>query len=55
MDVQAQRPPLLEVKRNTELKTTLVKSSSQLLVSASRLKRGPDQMEGALERAKKRT
>ena len=54
MDVQAQRPPLLEVKRNTELKTTLVKSSSQLLVSASRLKRGPDQMEDALEPAKVR-
>lgn len=55
MDVQAQRPPLLEVKRNVELKTTLVKSSSRVPLSASRLKRGPDQMEDALEPAKKRT
>ncbi|XP_031204477.1 kinesin-like protein KIFC1 isoform X2 [Mastomys coucha] len=49
MDVQAQRPPLLE------LNTTLIKSSSRLPLSGSRLKRGPDQMEDALEPAKKRT
>jgi kinesin family protein C1 len=30
MDVQAQRPPLLEVKRNVELKTSLVKFSSRV-------------------------
>ncbi|CAH6790013.1 Kifc1 [Phodopus roborovskii] len=50
------RPPLLEVKRNFELKTTLVKASSRLpLLPGSRLKRGPDQMEDTLEPAKKRT
>ncbi|XP_029327267.1 kinesin-like protein KIFC1 [Mus caroli] len=52
MDVQAQGR---EVKRNVELKATLVKSSSRLPLSASSLKRGPDQMEDALEPAKKRT
>jgi kinesin family protein C1 len=49
-----QRPPLLEVKRNVELKAALVKSSSRVPLSASRLKRGPDQMEDALEPAKVR-
>ncbi|EGW13306.1 kinesin-like protein KIFC1 isoform X1 [Cricetulus griseus] len=53
--MQAQRPPLLEVKRNFELKTTLVKASSRPPLSGSRLKRGPDQMKEALEPAKKRT
>ncbi|XP_034380207.1 kinesin-like protein KIFC1 isoform X1 [Arvicanthis niloticus] len=55
VDMQAQRPPLLEVKRNLELNTALVKSSSRLPLAGSRLKRGPDQMEDALEPAKKRT
>ncbi|CAO2608887.1 Kinesin-like protein KIFC1 [Lemmus lemmus] len=55
MNMQAQRPPLLEVKRNLELKTTLVKASSRLPLPGSKLKRGPDQMEDALEPAKKRT
>ncbi|XP_059138394.1 kinesin-like protein KIFC1 isoform X2 [Peromyscus eremicus] len=55
MDMQAQRPPLLEVKRNFELKTALVKASSRLPLPGTRLKRGPDQMEDALEPAKKRT
>ncbi|XP_055463257.1 kinesin-like protein KIFC1 isoform X1 [Psammomys obesus] len=54
MDVQAQRPPLLEVKRNLELKTSLVKASSRLPLPGSKLKRGADQMEDALEPAKKR-
>ncbi|XP_049995642.1 kinesin-like protein KIFC1 [Alexandromys fortis] len=52
---EAERPPLLEVKRNFELKTTLVKASSRLPLPGSKLKRGPDQMEDALEPAKKRT
>ncbi|XP_057613120.1 kinesin-like protein KIFC1 isoform X2 [Chionomys nivalis] len=55
MNMQAQRPPLLEVKRNFELKTTLVKASSRLPLPGSKLKGGPDQMEDALEPAKKRT
>ncbi|XP_051008471.1 kinesin-like protein KIFC1 [Acomys russatus] len=49
------RPPLLEVKRNGEPKTaTLVKASSRLPLPGSKLKRGPDEMEGTLEPAKKR-
>lgn len=55
VDMQAQRAPLMEVKRNLELSTTLVKSSSRLPLPGSRLKRGPDQMEDGLEPAKKRT
>lgn len=56
VDMQAQqRAPLMEVKRNLELSTTLVKSSSRLPLAGSRLKRGPDQMEDGLEPAKKRT
>nr|XP_020142534.1 kinesin-like protein KIFC1 isoform X1 [Microcebus murinus] len=50
-----QRSPLLEVKRNVELKRPLVKASSRLPLSGSRLKRRPDQMEDALEPEKKRT
>nr|XP_045013428.1 kinesin-like protein KIFC1 isoform X1 [Jaculus jaculus] len=53
--MEPQRPPLLEVKGNSELKTPLVKASSRLPLPGSRLKRGPDQMENALEPAKKRT
>uniref|UniRef100_H0VHB7 Kinesin-like protein n=1 Tax=Cavia porcellus TaxID=10141 RepID=H0VHB7_CAVPO len=49
------RPPLLEVKANTELKKSLAKAPSRLPLSGSRLKRGPEQMEPALEPAKKRT
>lgn len=45
---------MLEVKRNLELNTALVKSSSRLPLAGSRLKRGPDQMEDALEPAKVR-
>lgn len=44
-----QRSPLLEVKGNIELKRPLVKASSRLPLPGSRLKRGPDQMEDALE------
>ncbi|KAM4817250.1 kinesin-like protein KIFC1 [Urocitellus parryii] len=53
--MESQRCPLLEVKKNIELKTPLVKGPSQLPLSRSRLKRGPNQMEDALEPAKKRT
>lgn len=42
------------MKRNFELKTTLVKASSRPPLSGSRLKRGPDQMKEALEPAKVR-
>ncbi|XP_012513867.1 PREDICTED: kinesin-like protein KIFC1 [Propithecus coquereli] len=50
-----ERSPMLEVKQNVELKRPLVKASSRLPLSGSRLKRRPDQMEDALEPAKKRT
>ncbi|XP_047414423.1 kinesin-like protein KIFC1 isoform X2 [Sciurus carolinensis] len=53
--MESQRSPLLEVKRNIELKTPLVKGLSRLPLPGSRLKRGPDQMEDVLEPAKKRT
>ncbi|XP_045399842.1 kinesin-like protein KIFC1 isoform X2 [Lemur catta] len=49
------KPALLEVKGNVELKRPLVKASSRLPLSENRLKRGPDQMEDALEPKKKRT
>uniref|UniRef100_A0A8C6RAF8 Kinesin-like protein n=1 Tax=Nannospalax galili TaxID=1026970 RepID=A0A8C6RAF8_NANGA len=55
ISLSQQRPPLMEVKGNLELKTPLVKASSRLPLPGSRLKRGPDQMEDALEPAKKRT
>lgn len=44
-----QRSPLLEVKGNIELKRPLAKAASRLPLSGRRLKRGPDQMEEALE------
>ncbi|XP_040105045.1 kinesin-like protein KIFC1 isoform X1 [Oryx dammah] len=50
-----QRSPLLEVKGNVELKRPLAKAASRLPLSGRRLKRGPDQMEEALEPEKKRT
>ncbi|EPY84272.1 hypothetical protein CB1_000487037 [Camelus ferus] len=50
-----QRSPLLEVKGNIELKRPLVKVASRLPLPGSRRKRGPDQMEDALEPEKKRT
>ncbi|KAM5286083.1 kinesin-like protein KIFC1 isoform 4-T4 [Hipposideros larvatus] len=50
-----QRSPLLEVKGNIELKRPLVKAPSRLPLPGSRFKRGPDQMEHALEPEKKRT
>ncbi|XP_008582260.1 PREDICTED: kinesin-like protein KIFC1 [Galeopterus variegatus] len=53
--MEPQRSPLLEVKGNTELKRPLIKASSRLPLPGSRLKRGPDQMEDALEPEKKRT
>ncbi|XP_004673435.1 PREDICTED: kinesin-like protein KIFC1 isoform X2 [Condylura cristata] len=54
MDPQP-RSPLLEVKGNVELKRPLVKAPSRLPLSGHRLKRGPSQMEDALEPEKKRT
>ncbi|XP_047652419.1 kinesin-like protein KIFC1 isoform X1 [Phacochoerus africanus] len=50
-----QRSPLLEVKGNIEVKRPLPKPPSRLPLSGSRLKRGPEQMEEALEPEKKRT
>lgn len=44
-----QRSPLLEVKGNIELKRPLVKAPSRLPLPGNRFKRGPDQMEDALE------
>ena len=44
-----QRSPLLEVKGNIEVKRPLPKPPSRLPLSGSRLKRGPEQMEEALE------
>ncbi|XP_048203923.1 kinesin-like protein KIFC1 isoform X1 [Perognathus longimembris pacificus] len=49
------RSPLLGVKGNIELKTPLLKASSRLPLPGSRLKRGPEPMENALEPVKKRT
>uniref|UniRef100_A0A8C3W394 Kinesin-like protein n=1 Tax=Catagonus wagneri TaxID=51154 RepID=A0A8C3W394_9CETA len=49
------RSPLLEVKGNVEVKKPLPKPPSRLPLSGSRLKRGPEQMEEALEPEKKRT
>ncbi|KAM5286082.1 kinesin-like protein KIFC1 isoform 3-T3 [Hipposideros larvatus] len=53
--MEPQRSPLLEVKGNIELKRPLVKAPSRLPLPGSRFKRGPDQMEHALEPEKKRT
>ncbi|XP_023576702.1 kinesin-like protein KIFC1 isoform X2 [Octodon degus] len=53
--MERQRSPLLQVKVNTEPKTHLAKASSRLPLAGSRLKRGLEQMEPALEPAKKRT
>ncbi|XP_065769062.1 kinesin-like protein KIFC1 isoform X3 [Muntiacus reevesi] len=53
--MEPQRSPLLEVKGNIELKRPLAKAASRLPLSGRRLKRGPDQMEEALEPEKKRT
>ncbi|XP_006202180.1 kinesin-like protein KIFC1 isoform X1 [Vicugna pacos] len=53
--MEPQRSPLLEVKGNIELKRPLVKVASRLPLPGSRRKRGPDQMEDALEPEKKRT
>ena len=39
----------MEVKGNVELKRPLAKAASRLPLSGRRLKRGPDQMEEALE------
>lgn len=55
LDMEPQRSPLLEVKGNIELKRPLVKVASRLPLPGSRRKRGPDQMEDALEPEKKRT
>lgn len=55
LDMEPQRSPLLEVKGNIESKRPLVKAPSRLPLPGSRLKRGPDQMEDALEPKKKRT
>ncbi|XP_077017613.1 kinesin-like protein KIFC1 isoform X2 [Tamandua tetradactyla] len=52
--MEQRRSPLLEVKGNIELKIPLVKATSRLPLPGSRLKRGPDQMEDALEPEKKR-
>lgn len=40
---------MLEVKGNIEVKRPLVKAPSRLPLPGSRFKRGPDQMEDALE------
>uniref|UniRef100_A0A8C2V942 Kinesin-like protein n=1 Tax=Chinchilla lanigera TaxID=34839 RepID=A0A8C2V942_CHILA len=53
--MERQRSPLTEVKANIAPKTRLIKAPSRLPLSGSRLKRGPEQMETALEPAKKRT
>lgn len=53
--MEPQRPPLLEVRGNVELKTPLVKGSSRLPLPESSRKRRPDQTENALEPEKKRT
>ncbi|KAF0884444.1 KIFC1 protein, partial [Crocuta crocuta] len=50
-----QRSPLLEVRGNVQLKRPPVKAPSRLPLSGTRLKRGPEQMEDALEPEKKRT
>lgn len=52
--MEPQRSPLSEVKGNIELKTPLITGSSRLPLPGSRLKRGPEQMENALEPEKKR-
>nr|XP_055186814.1 kinesin-like protein KIFC1 isoform X2 [Nyctereutes procyonoides] len=53
--MEPQRSPLLEVRGNIELKKPLVKAPSRLPLPGTRFKRGPDQMEDALEPEKKRT
>ncbi|XP_027626016.1 kinesin-like protein KIFC1 [Tupaia chinensis] len=53
--MEPQRSPLLEVKGNIQLKTSLTKTSSRLPLPGSRIKRGASQMEDALEPEKKRS
>ncbi|KAM8938363.1 kinesin-like protein KIFC1 isoform 3-T8 [Lycaon pictus] len=55
MSREPKRSPLLEVRGNIELKRPLVKAPSRLPLPGTRFKRGPDQMEDALEPEKKRT
>ncbi|XP_054984214.1 kinesin-like protein KIFC1 [Sorex araneus] len=52
--MEPHRSPLVEVKGNIDLKRSLLKATSRLPLSGSRLKRRPEQMENALEPQKKR-